>query len=269
MVHLLGSVKSHELWLRHPISHTQQPEKIFLTSAKAAVCSSGYGIIDLTPLEQPSLLSWPITHILLMVLPRPTLIFWLSCSTYWFVSSAKLLASLLLWEPSFPDLAFRITGNNSLSSTATESVFHRSTAAFSSRLRCLLTNNSRGFFSWRGTGLSPFLNFTLPAYLSFCLKWSGMKTRVNRRADSILQPWSVALHAEQTALGSNPADMSVFQTLLVSSLKSCNLAVGAERHSSKEKGSDTSYPVFWTTERYFFIVFLTNALENSKWNINS
>lgn len=251
--------------------HTQNSQKKYFSRLqKQQLAAVVHGTKDLTTLEQPSLLSWPITHILLMFLPRPTLIFWLSCSTYWFVSSAKLLASLLPWEPSFPDLAFRITtGKNPFSSTAIESVFHRSMAASSSWLRCLLTNNWRGFFSWRGTGISPFFNFTFPAYLSLCLKRSGMKTQVNRRADSIFQPWSVALHAEQTALGSNPADMSVFQTLLVSSLKSCNLAVGAERHSSKEKGSDTSYTVFWTIEHYFFIVFITNALENTKWNTNS
>lgn len=150
-------------------------------------------------------------------------------------------------------------------------VFPRIPAAFSCWLHCLLTNNWRGFtlFSWRGTGLSPVFNFIFPAYINSCLKQFGIKTRVNRKAYSILQPWSTALRAEQTALGSNPADMSVFQTLLVSSLKSCNLAIGAERHSSKEKGSGTSYTVFWTLEHYFFTVFITNALENTKCKANS
>lgn len=69
------------------------------------------------------------------------------------------------------------------------------------------------------------------------------------------------LHAEQTTLGSNPADKGVFQTLLVSSLESNNLAVGAERHNSKDKALDT---VFSMIEHHFFTVFITNALENEK-----
>lgn len=114
-----------------------------------------------------------------------------------------------------------------------------------------------------------FPSFNFPAYISFCLKRFGIKSWFDRRAVSIFQPSSIVLHAEQTALGSNPADRSVFQTLLVSSLKSCNLAVGAERQSSEEKGSDISYTVFCTIEHYFFTVFITNALENTKCNTNS
>lgn len=91
------------------------------------------------------------------------------------------------------------------------------------------------FLKSRWTFPSVF-NFTIPAYISFCLNRFGVQTWVNRRDYSILRARSIMLRAEQTTLGSNPADEGVFLTLLVSSLKSSNLAVSAGRHSSKEKG---------------------------------
>lgn len=142
-------------------------------------------------------------------------------------------------------------------------MFHRITAAFSSWVHCFLTNTkavSPWFLENCWTFPSDF-NFTFPAYISFCLNRFGVQTWVNRRDYSILWAWFIVLHAEQTTLGSNPADKGVFQTLLASSLESNNLAVGAERHNSKDKGLDT---VFLMIEHHFFTVFITNALENEK-----
>lgn len=250
--------------------HTTARKNHFSRLQKQQLAAVVHGILGLTHTEQPSLPSWSIKHILLMILPRPTLIFWLRCSTQWFVSSEKTPGFTFAMRTIIPRPGFQVNNREQPLS------LYSNTISVSQDHCCLfqlitLTNNCRGFtlFSRRAPGLSPVFNFTSPAYISFCLKRFGIKTWVNRRADSILHHWSMALHAEQTALGSNPADMSVFQTLLVSSLKSCNLAVGAERHSSKEKGSDTSYTVFWTIEHYFFTVFIKNALENTKCNTNS